>query len=271
MKPSRLLRTGHLLTVMLALIAFSVIATGSAQAATEGPFWTVEGKKLSTNETREVTGKAFEGTSNPLILESEILSLKGKIECHLAGVAKGAFIAGGSPGTGEGVAELSDCTVVNNGKECKVKEPIKTKKIRSELVVSDENGHFGKFILVEADPVTGTEGEYLTLEFEGANCIIKTTEVGKGLAVSEALTDPTITGKGAEEAETTNKTQAASYLGKAPDEFTSNGGVPSVWLFKNGVFELIKITPLKAFGKEAKLAGTTLGSLVNGEKYGAEI
>jgi hypothetical protein len=272
MKSSRLARFGRLLTALLAVFAFGAISASAAQAATEGPFWTVEGNKLNTNETREIVVKSFEGTAHPILLEAELLGVKAKIECHLASVAKGGFIAGGSPGTGEQFAEFSDCTTTNVGSGCKVEEPIKTEKIRAELVVSDEHGEFGRFILIEFDPATGTEGKFVELKFVGSGCLVKTTEVGKGLVVGSVFTDPTITGKGAEAAETTTKTQAASYLIKFPDEFTDNGGVPSVWLLRSiNVFELVKITPFKAFGNEAKLFGTVLVSLASGKKYGQEI
>jgi hypothetical protein len=275
MKLSRLFQISRLLTALLTVLALSGVATASAEAATEGPFWTVEGNKLEKNETREVAVKSFEGTTNPVRLEAELLGIKVKIECHLATFAKGGFIAGGSPGTTEAFSEFSDCTTTNLGSGCKVAEPIRTEKIRGELVVSDENGHFGRFILVEFDPATGTEGKFVELKFEGSSCLLKTTEVGKGLVVGSAFTDPTITGEETKAVETTNKTQAASYLVKFPDEFTDNGGVKSVWLLKTilgiHIFELIKITPFKALGNEAKLTGTVLYSLMGGEKYGQEV
>jgi hypothetical protein len=271
MEPSRLRQVGRLLLVLLVVFALGTITVSAAQAATEGPFWRVEGRKLEKNETREITARAYEGTKNPIKLEAELLGVKTKIECKLAGAAKGSFYAGGVPGTGELIAELSDCTVVNNGSGCKVTEPIRTEKVRGELVVSDENGHFGKFILGEFDPATGTEGKFVELKFEGANCLVKSTEVGKGLVVGSAFINPPKEGETPEQVQTTGTPEAKSFLVKSPDEFTENGGVKSVWLWKNGVFELLKITQFKAFGNEARLIGTILYSLVSGEKYGQEV
>jgi hypothetical protein len=276
MKSSRLARLGHLLTALLAVFAFGAIAASSAQAITEGPFWTVEGKALGKNETREITIKAYEGTAHPIVLEAELLGIKAKVECHLASVVKGGYLAGGSPGTTEEVATFSDCTVVNNGSGCKVKEPIETQKIRGELVVSDEHGHFGQFILVEFDPFTGTEGKFAELIFEGSSCTVKSTEVGKGLVVGSAYRDPG-SGTPTEQVKTKGTAEASSFLLRFPDEFTDNGGVESVWLLRSvNVFELVTIKPFKAFGNEAHLTGTVLVLLARngvstGEKYGQEV
>jgi hypothetical protein len=276
MRPNRLRQVSHLLPVLLAVFTFGAIATSAAQAATEGPFWTVEGKKLNKNETREIIAKAYEGTKNPIKLEAELLGVKAKLECHLAKVAPGGFFAGGVPGTGEFFAELSDCTTTNVGSGCKVVEPIRTEKVRGEIVVSDENGHFGKNILGEFDPATGTEGKFVELRFEGSSCIVKTTEVGKGLVVGSAYRDPPKEGETPESVLTKGTPEGKSFLIKSPDEFTENGGTKSVWLFKNNVFEILNVTPFKAFGNEAKLIGTVLYSLARngvptGENYGQEV
>jgi hypothetical protein len=274
MKSSRLARLGRLLTVLLAVFAFGAIAVSAAQAATEGPFWKIENKRLEKNETREITVKAYEGTTSPIRLEAELLGIKAKVECKLASVAKGSFIAGGVPGTGEQVAEFSDCVTTNNGSACKVVEPIVTEKIKAELVVSDEKGRLGQFILVEFDPAAGTEAKFVTLHFTGT-CTVTETEVGKGLVVGSAYKDPG-SGTPTEPVKTREAPEAASSLIKFPDEFTDNEGVKSVFLFKGGVFELVTIKPFKAFGNEAKLTGIVLVLLAKngvstGEKYTTEI
>jgi hypothetical protein len=273
MRSNRLPRVGRLLIALLALCAFGAIAAASAQAATEGPFWKVGGRELEENETREITARAYEGTIDPIRLEAELLGLKAKVECHLASLAKGAFIAGGVPGTTEGIAEFSDCTAVNVGQGCEVEEPIVTKKIRGELVVSDEKGNFGKFILMEFDPATGTEGEFATIKFRGPKCIIggAGAVVGKGLVVGAEYTDPLVSGGEAKQVTTIGALEETSFLIKFPDEFTDNEGVKSVWLFRNNIFELVKITPFKSFGNEARLIGTLLYLLADGEKYGQAI
>ena len=264
MQSIRLVRSGRLTAALLTVLALGAVAAASAQAApTEGPFWKVGGKRLNANETREVTGKVFEGTKNPLVLEAELLKVKSKVECRLAKAAPGSFLAGGAPATGRGVAEFSDCEVVNNGSGCKVKEPIKTEPVRTELVYNDEAKTVGEKILVESDPEAGTEAKYVTLLFEGAKCVVKETEIGKGLALGEAFTDPTTDG-GIEEPVTLKTAEQTSVLVKAPD------AERSVYLLKGTTLELVEIKPFKAFESEAKITGTVLVSLTSGEKFGVE-
>lgn len=275
MKLSRLARLSHLLVAMLAVFAVGAITAASAAAETKGPFWTVEGgRKLEANQTREITVRAYEGTKNPIRLESELLGVKGIVSCHLASVAKGSFLAGGVPGTANETAEFSDCTTEKNGEGCKVVEPIRTEPIRGELTVSDEGGHFGNSILVEFDPAAGTEAKFVTLTFEGAKCVLKTTEVGKGLVVGAAYTDETTP----KPVQTTGTPEAASGLVKFPVETNAEEEKEgkkikylSIYLWKGTAFELFRVTPFKAFSSEAKLTGTVLVLLTNGGNYGQEV
>jgi hypothetical protein len=266
MKSTRLVRLGRVTAALLAVFALGAVAVASAQAApTEGPFWTVNGHRLKANETREVTGKVYEGTKNPLKLEATLLGITAKVECELAKAAPGSYLAGGAPATSREISEFSDCTVTNNGEGCKAKEPIKTEPIRSELVYNDEEKTVGEKILVEADPEAGTEAKYVTLHFEGAKCLVDETEIGKGLALGEAFTDPTVDG-GKEEQVTlkTTPVEQTSALIKAPD------AERSVYLLKGTTLELVEIKPFKAFGNEAKITGTVLVLLTSGEKFGVE-
>jgi hypothetical protein len=268
MQSSRSARLGRLLAALLAVFAFGTITAASASAEeTKGPSWTINGSKLPANETRLFTIRAYEGTTSPVALEAELLGVKLKIECHLTTVAPGAILIGGAPGTGEGSPELSDCTTVNNGTGCKVKEPIKMERTRLELVVSDEGGRFGKFVLVEFDPATGTEGSFGVVKFVGAGCVFAESELSKGLVVGSEFTDT----KPAVQVETLGTPEASSFLIKFPDEFTDNGGIKSIWLFKNNVFELVKITLFKFLGNEGRLNGTWLILLLNGEKFGQKV
>jgi hypothetical protein len=270
MKSSRLARLGRLLVALLAMLALGAVGVASAQAAiTEGPFWKVNGKRLNANETREITVRAFEGTKNPIKLEAELLKIKATVECKLASVAPGSFFAGGAPATSREIAEFSDCEVKNNGSGCKVKEPIKTEPIRNELVYNDEEPEPGRHtpgnhILVEFDPEAGSEAKFVTVHFEGAKCVVKETEVGKGLVVGSAYTDPLAGGPSEPELVTTSTPESTSVLVKFPDE------AKSIYLLKGTTLELVAITPLKAFGNEAKLTGTVLVLLKNGEKFGVE-
>lgn len=263
MKSSRLARLARMIVALLAVFAFGAIVAGAAQAAS-APFWTVGGNRLETNETKEIVVKSFEGTKSPIVLEAELLGIKAKVECHLANVAKGSVIvgsAGNVPGFSEEVAEFTDCTTVNTGAGCKVNEPIKTEKIRNELVESTTEP---RTILIEFDPATGTTGTFVVLHFTGAGCAVKETTVGNGLVVGSSFTDPTITGKEAEAIKTSSGRSEASYLIKFPDEATE------VILWKGGAEEKLKIKPFEAFGHTAKLTGTVLVSLASGQKYGTE-
>jgi hypothetical protein len=122
MKSTQLVRPGRVIAALLAVFALGAVAAASAQAApTKGPLWKVNGKALEANETREVTARAFEGTKNPPRFEAELLGTRITIECELAKAAPGSYLAGGAPATSRGVAEFSDCAVVNNGGGCKVK------------------------------------------------------------------------------------------------------------------------------------------------------
>ncbi len=264
MKSTRLVRLGRVMAALLAVFALGAVAVASAQAApTEGPFWKVNGKRLSANETKEITEKAYEGTKNPIKLEAELLGIKAKIECKLASVAKGSYLSGGAPATSRTVAEFADCETVNFGSGCKVAEPIKTEPIRSELVYNDEAKTVGEKILVEAEPEAGTEAKLVTLRLEGAKCVVKETEVGKGLVLGESFTDP-VTDGGKEEQATLKTSESTSFLIRFPD------AEKSIYLLKGATLELVEIKQFKAFGNEATLTGTVLGLLTSGEKYGVE-
>jgi hypothetical protein len=269
MHVSRLHLFGHLVMALIALLAFGAIAATAAQAATEGPFWTVEGsggtqEKLNTNETREIAIKA-EGS---ITLESEIIGIKGKVICPKAEVEKGSYLAGGVPGKSREVVKfLGGCTVINNGSACKVVEPIVTEPVSNELVVSDGEPGFGPFLLVEFKPISGTK--FVTLKFTGT-CTVKETEV-TGEVLGQIYTDPEASlGKPLESVEIgkegkPTREALTSYLIKFPDE------PKSIWLWKGSTFELVKPKGLTAFGNPAKLTGSILVELANGKKYGSEL
>jgi hypothetical protein len=257
MHASRLHLFGHLVMALLAALAFGAIAATAAQAATEGPFWTVEGSKLETNETREITSHAV----GSVAMEAEILSVKAKIICSQARVAKGSYIAGGVPGTGRAIAEYyGGCTVINNGSNCKVIEPMVTVPMRGELVVSDSEPGFGPYILGEAKPESGTT--IITVKFTGS-CTVKEMEL-RGEPVGASYTDPAVDSGTEEEITMGKATSLTSYLGRSV-------APKSIWLWKGSIFELVKPKGLEAFGNPARIVGTILDELVNGKKFGAEL
>jgi hypothetical protein len=241
----------------LTTLAFGAIAATAAQAATEGPFWTVEGKRLETNETREITIHAV----GSVTMEAELLTIKAKVTCSQMRVAKGSYLAGGVPGTGRAIVEYyGGCSVVNNGSACHVEEPIRTEPMRGELVVSDSVPGFGPYVLGEAKPESGTK--IVEIGFTG-NCTVTSTEL-TGEPVGMSFTDPVVD-SGKEEQITTGNVGSislTSYLGRP---FVAS----SVWLFKGRTFELVEPKQLEAFGNPAKEIGTILSALVNGKRYGA--
>ncbi len=258
MKSSRLGRAGRLLVALLAVFALSAVVVASAQAVTEGPVWRINGKTLKAGEEKQFTVKAYEGTKNPIVLEGEIVKVKSKVECHLAKVAEGAVLVGGAPGTSKEVAEFSDCTVVNNGKECKVKEPIVTEKIKDELVYNDVEHTPGNRILEKFTPETGEK--FVTLIFEGEHCTVKETPV-TGRVLGSAYVDPT-TGEPTEPV-TLATPEAASAIVKFPDN------EKSIYSLKGTTLELVEIaSQLTAFSNPATLTGSVLVLLTSGEKFG---
>jgi hypothetical protein len=262
MYSSRLGQVGRLLVALLMVFAFGAIVASAAEAVT-APFWTVEEsgvkKRLFKNETREITVRSYEGTKTPIVLEAELKGGKIPIECHLASVAKGSFLAGsnvGEPGSSEEVAEFKDCKV--GIPLCTVTEPITTNKIRNELV---ESATEPKTFLVEFKPATGTT--FVTLHFTGSGCP-SSTEV-TGSVVGSLYTDEEVTGATPELVVTTNTKLLPSWLIKFPDE------PEHILLWNNGVSELVSPGELKAFENKAKLTGTVLVLLANHANYGAEL
>jgi hypothetical protein len=255
MDSSRLGLLGRLVLVLLAVLAFSAIAATTAAQAEEAPRWRVNGSTLLKNETREITIKLFE-TKNPVVLTS---SAGVSVECLLAKVAPGAFLAGsepGEPGTSEAVSEFSDCKTTGNGTGCAVKEPIRTEKIRNEIVVNTKLSTY----LIEFDPAAGSKTKFVELEFPGASCTTKKAPV-TGLVVGTAFTDPIVNG-GKEEEEFETTAENTSFLVRFPDN------VKEVWLYKGGAHEKFKIEPLKFGAFEAELRGALLFLLTNGQKWG---
>lgn len=260
MHASRLNLFGHLVMALLAALAFGAIAATAAQAATEGPFWTVEGKKLEKNETREITIKA-EGS---ISLESEVIGTPGSVTCPKAEVEKGSYLAGGVAGTSREVVKFfGGCTVAGNGTGCKVKEPIVTKPVFNELVVSDNEPGFGSKILVEFKPASGTE--FVKLEFE-SGCTLSSNTI-EGEVLGSVFTDPEASeGKPEVPVEIGTPRELTSYLTKFPDP------AKSIWLWSGTAFKLVVPKTLTGlFGGAAKLTGSVLVALTNGKKYASEV
>jgi hypothetical protein len=271
MHSSRLSMPGRLTLTLLAVLMLSTMITATAaQAEITTPLkWKVEGTELRGSETREATGtrwSANPSSPEPLVMEADGI----KIECEEGKPGRSAFITNeGGQATSVSSPEFAKCKVVGNGEPCKVEEPIKSKPIRSEAVLSDNEPGQGKKVLVESEPLAGTEAEMAELKFEGTNCKFANTIIGKGLGIESVYTDPLATGGTKPEPielGVNATTESSSFLVKDPDE------PKSVYLWKEP-WTLFEPRYLKAFSSPAKMSGTGLLMLAengkpSGKKFG---
>ncbi|HXB64668.1 MAG TPA: hypothetical protein VNV42_07310 [Solirubrobacteraceae bacterium] len=243
MRSYRLSRLTSLVLAMLAVFAFGAVMAAAAQAE-EAPFITVEGTRLASGSSREITIKAF-SPNQTLTAGTDVVSCK-KVEAKSGAKLNGSNA--GEAGTAEGTLRYSECAVTGNGSPCKpVKEEVETQPLRAELV---EDAATKKILLVDFLPASGKL--FATLHFEGSGCTVKETKVTGIDELLEVKTDPgekTIELGGVKE-------EAESWLGEVekvqPESF---------WLVKGGVGKLVDIEEaekLAAFGVSAKLEGTAL-------------
>jgi hypothetical protein len=238
-------RVRLMLVALLGVFAFSAVATAVAQAETEeAPFWSINKVRLGAGETHYITAKINEegGAGKTIKLTAGTTS----VTCKKLKLAEGVLLgsAVGNPGTNDEVIEFSECAVAGNGAKClKVKEPIVTNSVKSELVL-DVATH--EKLLVE---FFTEKGPFVKLIFAGVagneKCTIGETSV-EGNVAAEVLSDPTNTGK--------------SYLLNFPAT-----PIKEVLLVKNSTTEVKKIE-LRAFSEEASLTGTALILLANAKR-----
>ena len=128
--------------------------TATAAEAEEAPFWNVEGISIVSGETHYIAAKTYNTKGHT----GFTLTAAGKkISCSTIKLKEGAILgsSAGNPGTNSEVIELSGgCVVEGNGTGCKVKEPIVSTNMGSELVGS-EKGEKG-FALMEFYSAKGT-------------------------------------------------------------------------------------------------------------------
>jgi hypothetical protein len=185
-----------------------------------------------------------------------------KISCSTIKLKEGAIggSSAGNPGTDHEVIELSgSCTVEGNGTECKVKEPIVSSAITSELVESEKGEK--EALLMEFKPVSGTK--FLPLVFEGSKCTIKEAVV-EGEIASEMLVDPNNEELGAKITQSNEPDETKSVLVNFPSTT-----IAKAWLIKEEKGSEVSIKELSVAGKEAvKVEGTALIALASGEEFG---
>jgi hypothetical protein len=231
---------------LVAVFTMGVVAA-SAQAV---PFWTIGGTRLEAGQTHNITDKQFTA------LELSTPETGVTISCptlESIGVLLGSNEP--EPGKNNDVAKFKGgCTVTGNGEKCKIKEPITTSPLKSELVENVLNKkEAGKQLLVEFFP-ENAEKVFATLEFEGEKCKIKSTKV-TGSTAAEVLFDPD--GDVVELGQTPE--QATSWLFEFP---AAGHAIHEVWLVTAGTGTVAKVG-LTTFGDESEEIGTVLVLLAN--------
>jgi hypothetical protein len=182
-----------MLVALLALFAFGAVAAAVAQGAEEeAPFWSIKKVRLGAGETHYISAKVSNAAgeeAGSFILETAGLT----ITCTKLKLKEGVLLgsAVGEPGKNDEVIEIEKCTQTGNGAEpgCKIKEPIVTKNVKSELV-TDVTTH--EKLLVEFKPEKGTV--FTTTEFVEEKpgtkqCKLLSTKVS-GEVAAEVLSDP---------------------------------------------------------------------------------
>jgi hypothetical protein len=242
-------RVRLILVALLAMFTFSAVAATAAQAE-EAPFWSREGIRLGAGETHYITAKKY----------SEKFTLKSAghtIECNNVRLTENSAqrsvligSAAGNPGTNLEVIEIFEgCKVTGNGANCKIKEPIVTNPVKSELVET-EKGEKGS-LLTEFTPAKGVT--FVTLKFEGSECKVKETAVA-GAVAGQVRVDPNKPPELGELVSLPNgKKEGTSWLINFPAV-----AIKEVWLIKEGVGSQVKIEELQAFTEIATVEGTVL-------------
>ncbi len=252
MQPSRV---RLILLALLSAFALSAVAAAAAQAE-EAPFWSIGGTRLAEGKTHYITAKTYNvtGQTEGITLTAETGQV---VHCKSIKLNEGVLLGSnaGNPGTNDETIEFSgECTVANNGIACKVKEPIVTKPVKSELVESEKSTTAA--LLIE---LFTTSGPFATLEFEGSACTVKSTTLS-GKVAGEVREDPNNGTLGAVVKLPNEKKEAKSWLLNFPTT-----PIKHVWLIKNEIGEETKIE-LVSFSEKSALSGIALILLANAKK-----
>ena len=252
-------RVRLMLVALLGVFAFGAVAAAAAQAE-EAPFWSIAGARLEEGKTHNITAKVYNVTGQQAGFTLKALTGQ-TIICPFIRLKEGVLLGSkaGNPGTNDEVIEFfgetgNPCTVANNGTGCKIKEPIVTNPVKSELVESEKSTTAA--LLVE---FFTTSGPFAQLIFEGTGCIDKETTVS-GKVAGEVREDPNNGTLGAVVKLPNEKKEAKSWLLNFPTT-----AIQHVWLIKGGLGEETKIE-LVSFGEESTLSGTALILLANAKK-----
>jgi hypothetical protein len=163
------------LAAFVAVLALGAVAATAAQA-TEGPFWKVQGSRLTTGETLTIEGaiaKEYVLKFNPLV---------GEIKCTSQKLEKAKLrgSAGANPGTALATVVFEGCTAAGNGEGCKVEAgKIKTVQLTETLARENHVPVKGEKLLALFEAQGGV---WTNVKWEGTQCKIKELAVEGSLA-----------------------------------------------------------------------------------------
>ncbi len=241
-------RVRLMLVALLGVFAFSAVAAAAAQAE-EAPFWSREGVRLAKGETHYITAKKY---------KIFVLTTGGKIiTCENVRLKEGVLLGSnaGEPGTNDEVIEFFECKVegkvgAKTIEKCKVKEPITTVNVKSELVETVQ-GATGS-LLTEFFPEKGEKFTIIKFETEPGGFCPPETAV-EGSVAGQVRVDPNKPPELGELVSLPNgKKEATSWLLNFPAI-----QIKTAWLIKGGEGKEVKIG-LKSVIEEATLQGTAL-------------
>ncbi len=247
-------RVRLMLVTLFGVLALGALTAAAAQAV-EAPRWSIGGTDLAEGKTHFISAKAY---STNLKLKTANVT----IACTTFKLKEGSLLgsSAGNAGKNNEVIVFEKCTVsgTSGGKpieKCKVKEPIETTPLLSELVESEGSEPVNRkgSLLVLFAPFSGSLFATLVFTAEtGGNCPPETKVTGK--VAAQVFTDPNtpptlgllVTLEG-------GATEATSWLINFPATQPKN-----VVKIEDGSVRLAANPGLAAFSEEAVLEGTAL-------------
>ncbi len=257
-------RVRLMLVTLFGVLALGALTAAAAQAV-EAPRWSIGGTDLAEGKTHFISAKAYSAslklkTANVTVACTELKLKEGSLLGSSAGNA----------GKNNEVILFEKCTVsgTSGGKpieKCKVKEPIETTALTSELVESEgaEPANKKGSLLVLFVPFKGESFATLTFIKEtGGVCPPETKVEGKvaGQVFTDPNTPPTL---GTLVTLESGAIEAHSWLVNFPEVQPKN-----VVRVAGGVATTVANPGLKAFSEPAAEIGTALVLLAKREANG---
>ncbi len=238
-------RTRSVIAALLAVFALGGVTAAAAQAE-EAPFWTVNGSRLASGQTRFITAKLI---STNLTIDAPSLGIA--VKCEALALKEGVLSGSnaGEPGTGNQAIELAKCKQEGNGTSCTVAEPIVTTSLRKVLVLDPTR----QKLLVWLFPLKGAK--WTTIKFNGTCSTIKEMTVEGSLAGEVTNTEEV-------PVELPNKKiEATSWYVRYPAT-----PIKKIWSIKGGVGKEEKVE-LTAATEPATLSAVLLITLLSKENW----